>query len=47
MILINDNFRFILLIRSDDDSARFCNLAETDFNNGFSPGDNAASLTVI
>jgi hypothetical protein len=47
MILVDDNLRFISLIRSDNDSAKFCDSAETDFNDKFSPEDDTANLTVI
>jgi hypothetical protein len=45
-MLVNDSLRFILSVRSDVD-ARFYDLAEADFNNRFSPEDDAASFIVI
>jgi hypothetical protein len=47
MILGDDNFRFILLIRFADNDARFYNSAEADFNDEFSFRNGAANLTVI
>jgi hypothetical protein len=47
MILIDDSFRFISSIRSDDNSVRFCDSAEISFDDKFSPGDDTASFIVI
>jgi hypothetical protein len=47
MILIDDNLRFILSIRFNDDGVRFYNLTEINFDNRFSPGNDIASLAVV
>jgi hypothetical protein len=47
MILIDDSFRFISSIRSDDKDAKFCNSAKTDFDNKLSAEDNTANFAVI
>jgi hypothetical protein len=47
IILVDDSLQFILLIRSDNNDVKFCNLAEADFDDGSSFGNDTASLIVI
>jgi hypothetical protein len=46
MILVDNNLRFILSIRSDINT-RFYDSAKVDFDNRLSPEDSAANLTVV